>query len=161
MIVQSESPDGDISHLTYYGPLFTFVVLSRPRIRYATIAEPYVVVSISDPGDEDAEIAVSPQCRAILRLQFDDVDPALQSLRGRAPLMMQDARIILDFVHQNTADSGVKTIVCQCSMGISRSAGTAAALSRILQGEDAFFFAAFSPNQHVYTTLLEVEQRNA
>ena len=39
---------------------------------------------------------------------------------------------------------------------IKSEAGIAAALSQLLQGEDTFFSTRFSPNQHVYQTLLIV-----
>ena len=153
-IDHSSIESGDVSDKTFRGPRFSFVVLSRSRIRYAAIAEPYIVVSISDSGDGDAEIAVSPLCRAILRLQFDDIDPQRKSLRGGTAMTSNDARSLLDFVRSHIEKTDVGTIVCQCGLGISRSAAVAAALSKYLQGDDTFFFARFFPNLHVYKTLL-------
>jgi predicted protein tyrosine phosphatase len=112
------------------------------------------VISVSDAEDEDAEIRVSPLCRAVLRLRFDDVDPQRPSLRRGLAMTVDDARALLKFVGEHTAAAGVSTLVCQCGLGISRSAAIAAALSRLLQGEDAFFFSRFSPNLYVYRTVL-------
>src|SRR5438128_2636950 len=112
----------DFSHLTYNGPRCTFIVLSRPRIRHASIEQPYIIISISDPGEDDAEIAASSCCRAILRLQFDDIDPNRQAVRGRAAMTNQQAQAILDFVIEHMGAGEVRTVVCQCGMGISRSA---------------------------------------
>ena len=65
----------------------------------------------------------------------------------------EDAQTILDFVQAHRQE--VKLIVCQCEAGISRSAAIAAALSRVVQGEDHFFFAHYAPNDYIYNTLLE------
>lgn len=63
-----------------------------------------------------------------------------------------DAEQILSFVGENLSE--VKLIVCHCEQGISRSAAIVAALSRILQDEDEFFFHHYWVNRYVYDMLL-------
>ena len=50
----------------------------------------------------------------------------------------------------------VDVIICQCSAGISRSAGVAAALGVILNGSDKEIFndPKYCPNRFVYRTIL-------
>ena len=69
----------------------------------------------------------------------------------------EDARTILSFIGGHL--DAVEVIVCQCEAGLSRSAGIAAALSRILQNDDRYFFQRFAPNDWVYRTLLEAHQK--
>ncbi|MCU0238266.1 MAG: hypothetical protein MUC29_02410 [Pyrinomonadaceae bacterium] len=49
----------------------------------------------------------------------------------------------------------VELIVCQCEQGMSRSAGIAAALSKILQDEDEYFLKNYWSNRWVYDLLIE------
>lgn len=63
------------------------------------------------------------------------------------------ARQILDFVAAHKND--VSTIICQCEAGMSRSAGVAAALSHILQGQNKYLYANFEPNKWVYRTIID------
>ena len=42
-----------------------------------------------------------------------------------------------------------------CEAGISRSAGIAAALSKIIDKVDTIFFKNFIPNRHIYRTIME------
>ena len=46
-------------------------------------------------------------------------------------------------------------VVLHCDAGMSRSPGLAAALSKVLVGDDTEFFKRYRPNMRVYRTLLE------
>lgn len=46
-------------------------------------------------------------------------------------------------------------MVLHCDAGMSRSPGVAAALSKVLVGDDSQFFKRYRPNMRVYRTLLE------
>lgn len=65
----------------------------------------------------------------------------------------KDADTILLFVESLKQYSNL--IIVNCEAGISRSAGVAAALSKIYNGHDSFFFKNFLPNMLVYRTILE------
>ena len=148
----------------YAGSRIKILVLSRVDIGEIIPEAPYIVISISDPEQPDAAIIQTTLMRAVLRLKFHDnvqtVDiPGLEgmSLGPETEVIMtqEDARSILAFVREHL--NQIELIVCQCEAGISRSAGIAAALSRILQGEDQFFFDKYWPNRWVYRTILDAE----
>ncbi len=145
----------------YRGPHMNFLVLGRSEIRTEMPEMPYLVISVTDPDKPDAEIAASFYQRAVLRLKFDDavqIDiPGLEDLAAETvvELTTMEAQNILTFVRQHSED--VQLIVCQCEAGVSRSAAIAAALSRILQNEDAFFFENYWPNRKVYHTILAAD----
>lgn len=147
-----------VSHLPfaariYHGPRLSFLVLGRHEIETAKIDVPYAVVSVTDPEREAAILAESPNHRAILRLSFHDKSGLRAAALGKTAMTAADAQAILDFVSAHLHE--VKLIVCQCEAGISRSAAIAAALSRILQNNDSFFFTHYAPNDYIYKTLLK------
>ncbi|MDQ2798701.1 MAG: hypothetical protein M3Y13_03550, partial [Armatimonadota bacterium] len=92
----------------------------------------------------------------ILRLRFHDKGNRAGTSSGHVVMGEPEAKSIITFVEEHLADA--KVIVCQCEAGLSRSAAIAAALSRIIQKEDRFFFQRFAPNRWVYETLLGARQ---
>ena len=147
-----------LSEKIFHGTRFQFLVLSRAEIKCFTAELPYLVISVTDPEQPAAKIAESPYLRGILRLKFHDIGKpsriAEQFAANTTDISMseKDACEILSFVAEHL--SGVKLIVCHCEQGVSRSAATAAALSRILQNEDDFFLQNYWPNRWVYDLLL-------
>jgi predicted protein tyrosine phosphatase len=143
----------------FTGPHMGFLVLSRALVRVVVPTVPYIVISITDPENDEAEIAPSPLQKGVLRLRFHDTqeidNPALQyfSLSPDRRLSDAEARKILAFVRKHQPQ--IQLIVCHCEAGVSRSAAVAAALSRILQDEDDYFFEHYMPNTHVYKRLLK------
>ena len=51
--------------------------------------------------------------------------------------------------------NNIKILVCHCVMGVSRSAGVAAAVSKYYFDEDSKYFKQYVPNTLVYTLLLK------
>jgi len=145
-----------LAERTYEGKRLRFTVLSRSMVERFVVQEPHVVISITDPENPDARLAESDQRIAVIRLQFHDIGDYGQPLRNRIVMSDEDAEKILDFCCKY---QHVSRIVCQCEAGMSRSAGIAAALSKIFQDEDRFFFANFAPNRWVYRTILDVHER--
>ena len=141
---------------TFNGPHYTFVVLSRRDLKRFGSAEPFAAISITNPLLPEAELGPDAPCAEVLRLQFHDTGDYGQPLRDQIVMTPAHAEQILAFVERHR--STVRTWVCQCEAGVSRSAAVAAALSRILQGDDRFFFANFSPNRWVYRTLLDAHE---
>ena len=139
-------------------------VMSRPALGQMSAEEPFILISVTDPGSDEALYADTPLCRGVLRLQFDDAEYKGQTPRGKTLISKQDADAILALVQQHVMETRepVHTIICQCEMGRSRSAGIAAALSNILTGEDATFFTHYYPNRWVYQTILDqhAQQQN-
>jgi predicted protein tyrosine phosphatase len=152
-----------LSHLPfieriYHGLHLSFLVLGRHDIETIQLDVPYAVISATDPEREAAILAESPNRRAVLRLSFHDKSGPRAAALGKIALTVADAHAILDFVEANRHE--VNLIVCQCEAGISRSAAIAAALSRIVQDEDQFFFEHYAPNDWIYQTLLEAAEES-
>lgn len=154
-----------LSERYFTGTRFQFLVLSRAEVESFTAETPYLVVSITDPEKSEALIPFSPFLRAILRMKFHDVAKpsriAAQFANDSPDIYMTeaDAERILNFIGEYLSE--VKLIVCHCEQGISRSAALAAALSRILQDEDDFFFRHYWVNRYVSLIIIQqVKGRN-
>ena len=147
-----------LSEQFFNGARFQFLILSRSAVETFTAKTPYLVVSVTDPEQPDASISNSPFLRATLRMNFHDIAKPSRIAAQFATTLTDvyateaDAERILSFVGEHLAE--VKLIVCHCEQGISRSAAIAAALSRILQAEDEFFFQHYWVNRYLYDLLL-------
>ena len=136
--------------------------MNRYSIAEYRETSPHIIISIGDPFDrEPAPICEQPACKGILRLQFHDWDDKQRIVleRSSSPeskrmvfYSEQQAKQVFDFIQ--THINSIQTIICQCDAGISRSAGMAAALSKILNGTDAYFFKTYIPNSRVYRLTL-------
>lgn len=137
----------------YLGERVSFLVLNRFEVAAVIPSVPYLILSITDPERPEATFAASPQQKAILRLQFHDKSGPRAVASGKTAMTREQARTIIAFVQAHLTEA--QLIICQCEAGISRSAAVAAALSRILQAEDSFFFEHYAPNEWIYQTLLK------
>jgi len=146
----------------YHGSRMKLLVLGRIDIGKLELQIPYAVHSITDPERPQAAIPPRPLLRSILRLSFHDKGkraeiPGLESIsvmdREEVIMTEQDASKVIGFVRENL--DNVQMIVCQCEAGMSRSAAIAAAISRILHGEDEFFFEHYWPNRWVYRKIMD------
>lgn len=127
------------------GPRMWFLVLSRHRVARVRPNVPYVVVSVTDPGSAEAEIADSPFRMGLLRLKFWDLDERDDFPDAPSP---EHAAEIVRFIREHLSHADL--IVTQCEAGISRSSGIAAALSRWLNEHDEEFFRRYIPNRRIY-----------
>lgn len=97
----------------------------------------------------------------ILKLKFHDIDREEPEVAGNFynPVFFskEDAQTILKFVDKWI--NQVEEIVVHCDAGRSRSAGVAAALSKIYTGNDMRFFREFTPNMHIYRTIFKEYHR--
>ena len=112
---------------------------------------PWAVISITDPGSENARLSTKNRV-AVLRLKFHDLDRPYPGYEDDlfTPSM---AREVIEFV--TTWRPKIKTLLLHCEAGISRSAATAAFVAKITFGEDAEYFKRAIPNRLVYRTLLK------
>lgn len=145
-----------ISERIFKGRKFQFLVLGREEIKDFTFEKPYLIISVTDPKNTDADIVHSSNLVEILRLKFDDIGkPNKFQFDNSTDVLMnsEQAKLILEFVKENL--NKIDLIICQCEQGMSRSAGIAAALSKIMQNEDEYFLKNYWANRWVYDLLIE------
>ena len=146
--------DVPLPERVFKGSRYSLLALGRDEAESFVPEVPYLVVAISDPDKPEPEIPRPPHLRGALRLRFHDVgQPRRFQETTDVAMTPEDARQILSFVREQLPET--ELIVCQCEQGVSRSAAVAAALSRILQGEDEYFLKHYWPNRWVYNLLLE------
>lgn len=130
-----------------------FIIYNRNQMKDYKCNKKHLIISIKDPETEDSIIAQRDDCVGILYLAFHDFDDLSKDYPGRIVLFSKEhAKEILDFVAYPPVK--VDIIICQCEAGISRSAGVAGALSKIINGDDKAIFRQYLPNSLVYRTIL-------
>ena len=146
-----------------------FQICSRQDLPNLSLQEPAMIISITSAPIDGCVVKKEPQWPAgpsswhkILRLNldFEDVDDRYKSDRFEF-FQPYHANQILDFVAEGQRQL-IDLCICQCDAGISRSAGTAAALSYILTQDDFWVFKnpRYMPNRLVYRTILDVYYRD-
>ena len=135
------------------------VVKNRAQIeRENEVKTPHFIVSISNPGSERPKVAFNEWTMGVSYLWFEDSDTS-------GVLFSADmARGIKEQILLLQDEWKIDTVVCQCEAGQSRSAGMAAAIASFFNGNDDEFFGGpgmygarrFTPNMHVYRTMLSV-----
>jgi len=132
-----------------------FLVMAEREMKNYKVEEPHILISISSPGANKPEIAFNIRCLKTLYLEFHDLDGLhLPSPATNYKLFTaEQARHILEMVR--TYQYKVNVIICQCEAGISRSAGVAGALSKLLNSDDKEIFKKYLPNMLVYRTIIE------
>ncbi len=115
---------------------------------------PCIIISITNPGDEDICFFPNEEIKAILHIKFSDIVDDL-------PLAIQisQAEEIVQFV--DYWKNNIQHIVVHCEEGRSRSAGVCAALMFYLNGNNAEILKNkhYFPNQRCYELLLQVINR--
>ncbi len=130
-----------------------FLVMSEREIQKYNVKDNHIIISVRSPKYNKAVISDRPNCLDILYLEFHDLDGVnLPSSADYKLFTKQDAKTILNFVTRYILN--IELIICQCEAGISRSAGIAGALGKILNGDDTEFFKKYIPNMLVYKTIL-------
>jgi predicted protein tyrosine phosphatase len=112
----------------------------------------HIMISISCPNDP-VELPNSANRISVLFLKFHDFNKPIE---GYKIFDEEDAKRIIDFVNMNQGSKEDWKLVVHCDAGISRSAGVAAALSKIFNDDDKYFFKHYLPNSLVYNTILKV-----
>lgn len=135
-------------------------VFNEEDIQIYKPTEKHIVISVQDPMSLFVTLPENPNRLDCLGLHFYDLDEDIgQFPYSRYIFTINNADAILNFVadYKNVVD----LILVNCVAGISRSAGIAAALSKIYNGDDSFYFKKYLPNMLVYRTILQQwEERN-
>ena len=129
-------------------------VMSRAnamKYSYKPHSETAAVISISDCAKESPILENNPDngITAQLKLKFDDVE------RGETNCITEDdASKIVSFVREYAVDQDL--LIVHCEAGVSRSAGTAAAIMKAVKGNDWDIFdnPRYVPNMTCYRTVL-------
>lgn len=132
-------------------------VFSELEIQRFITNTSHIVISIQDPDSDYVKLPEQASRKAWIGLHFHDLDgfsysPAL-GLKKYNLFNEAHAKLILDLVeiYKNKVD-----LVCvNCVAGISRSAGIAAALGKIYNGQDQYFFDKYLPNMWAYRKTLD------
>jgi len=138
------------------------LVMNRYDIQKAYFDFPHIIISMTDDAQFFPNIS-ERNCKGILRVAIWDTEDGVsyRSLHTfGAPSIPRDrifsvdhAKSILEFVFSHINE--VNLIVCQCDAGMSRSASTAAALSKILNGDNTMFLnPPYFPNRLIYKTII-------
>lgn len=134
-------------------------VLSAAEAKLKMPKVKHIAISI---GTEENIRLPNNDCRiAELFLLFDDVDTnkysdaELMSLYGQHNVHLftnEMAKKVLEFVMYNPC--GV--LLVNCEAGVSRSAGVAAAIGKVFNGDDTFVFNSgrYMPNMLVYSKII-------
>ncbi len=131
-------------------------VCSRQQAVGARCDQPWAVISIRNPGMTPVEFDC-PNLKGVLYLEFDDIDRIKDNL---VPFNLSDAHKVWDFIQARQTE-GVNQLLVHCLMGLSRSPGIAAAVDKVLKGDDMKWFNDKSPqgkvpNRRVYQCMLHV-----
>lgn len=140
------------------------VVKGRETLRELASEQcPVAIISISDDPADFPDIPSGCVCLAVLRQHFHDVevDFAADMFEPKKTVIEAfteaQATEVARFVKALPVEVG--TLVLQCEVGISRSAGMAAAVARHLGYDDMPFFRDHLPNRRVYRMTLEALRR--
>lgn len=134
-----------------------FFVYSRQAIEAIEPHEvSHVVVSITTPGDpKEVKLPLNEHTQALLTLEFHDIDRIVQGYNDHLESKMfskEQARLIRTFAAWNQE---VERFIVHCDAGMSRSPAVAAAVSKMLYGDDMRFFKRYHPNRRVYYMILD------
>lgn len=124
------------------------VVKSRVEAPDFDNAAGWVAISITNPGDHPI-IFNGKNILAVLRLQFDDVERVQQRY---VAFSMAQAAQVWDFVQTHR---DVDTLLVHCTMGLCRSPAIAAAVDKVLGGDDNHWFVTKKPNRRVHLCMLK------
>jgi predicted protein tyrosine phosphatase len=128
-------------------------VLSRNSVKKFKTSEKHIVISVRDPESNKVELPEQKSRLDVLYLTFHDLDKEHPS-KTIVLFAKSQAELVWKFVQKYK--NNINMIVVNCEAGISRSAGIAGALSKVLDGQDDFYFKHYCPNRLVYRTMLEV-----
>jgi len=133
-----------------------FLIANRYSILHLKPEADHIVISICEPEYSFPSLPKNSNRLGLLQLKFSDLDRNSAKQIGQEHMLMtkDQAKEILNFV--NKYKNKVKLILCQCDGGVSRSSGTAAALSKILNNDDKWVFSSrnYAPNMYVYRLLI-------
>ncbi len=136
-----------------------FFVYSRSAIEAVRPHDaPHVIISITSHADDVARLRTTDACLGILRLSFVDIERASSVHPEDTLFSPTHATSIWDFVELHRPK--IERLLVHCDAGFSRSPAVAAAIARVVNGDDGEFFGdRYKPNPRVYRGLLDAHER--
>lgn len=129
-------------------------VFSELEIQDFITDEKHVVISIQDPRYNFVVLPENVNRLDWVGLWLYDLDKKLDKPKYDNFIFNDSqAKTIVEFINKWKDD--VDLICVNCVAGISRSAGVASAISKILNGDDSYFFKHYLPNMLVYSKILK------
>lgn len=135
------------------------VVMSRKKAEEYSAGEHWrksIMISITDPGSNPSRTKKTEKngLFSILRLSFEDND-------SDDGMEDADAEKVCRFVNDNKDNA--ELLIVHCEAGISRSAGTAAAILKAIKGSDSQIFddPYYHPNMRCYRKVLAAFYSNS
>jgi len=129
-----------------------YFIKNKGTARNFRCDEPWACISIATFDDTWPPIDETNR-EGLLRMFFDDVDIP----KYRNSFSEEQAQHVLGF-YEEMVEKGVEVMMVHCEAGISRSSGVVAALSKIFEGDDSYYFSdksPYHPNRLVYRSILE------
>lgn len=142
-----------------------FLITDRKKITSldGLLQGKHIVISVCCSHNDFPKLPENDSRLDTLQLRFSDLDniedvKKMTELSDHERILFtkEQAKEILFLVDKHIGL--IETIVCQCDAGVSRSSGIAAALSKILNGDDMWVFNSkkYTPNMFVYRTIMNV-----
>jgi predicted protein tyrosine phosphatase len=110
--------------------------------------QPWAAISIATYEGEHPVLSEENRI-GLLQLAFRDTDFE----RQERAFTKEQARQVIEFVESIIHNA--EFLLIHCEMGLSRSPGMAAALSKLYAGTDQYWFDRYTPNRMVYSKLVE------
>lgn len=131
-------------------------VLGRKEAEAHEFSGNTLVLSIVNHGPQTRDAELRPGATRVERFRFHDLDPAGSESYGeplppsviRACMRIEDGMRVIKAVEE-WLGAGEKDVLVHCEEGMSRSAGVAAALAHIYNGNDTHWYRTKLPNSHV------------
>jgi predicted protein tyrosine phosphatase len=118
---------------------------------------PHVIISITSHEEDHASLRTNAACRGVLRLSFVDAETPSAHHPEETLFSTAHAASIWEFVYRHRPQ--IERILAHCDAGVSRSAAVAAAIARVLNGDDAEFSSGrYRPSARVYRMLIDAHE---
>jgi len=135
--------------ILYKNETLPIQILSQDLAESTVHNVPYAVISITNSLKYNTpNIPRNPNRKGVLKLEFADVE------EGSSAFTDDQASQIVKFVEEQI-NNEIKILVIHCTMGMSRSAGIGAAISKALNRQDDLFYRYYRPNSICFRKTLD------
>ena len=129
--------------------MFDLVATFEEEAKRTTPNIPHAVISITSE-DREVDFPPNPYRKALLRLRFHD---EARPRNNYVTMSSLDAARVWSLVQKVQGE--IDLLIIHCLAGFSRSPAIAAAIDEVLEVyDDNRWFTNYSPNRHVYRTML-------